>query len=61
MTSELLGILGPLFQTNLIFPVPSEFISPNLPKCAVIRPTADQFGGAVAAVKGLAADGLFTG
>jgi len=27
----------------------------------VIRPTSDQFGGAVAAVKGLTADGLFTG
>ena len=53
--------LGPLFQTNLIFPVPCEFISPSLPKCAVIRPTSDSFGGAVAAVKGLTADGLFMG
>ena len=53
--------LGPLFQTNLIFPVPCEFIDPNLPKCAVIRPTSDAFGGAVAAVKGLTADGLFLG
>ena len=53
--------LGPLFQTNLIFPVPCEFISPSLPKCAVIRPTSDKFGGAVAAVKGLTADGLFLG
>jgi len=53
--------LGPLFQTNLIFPVPCEFISANLPKCAVIRPTSDKFGGAMAAVKGLTADGLFTG
>lgn len=55
------NLLGPLFQTNLIFPVPCEFIKPNLPKCAVIRPTADVFGGAVAAVKGLTADGLFIG
>src|SRR6202044_1807220 len=31
----------PLFQTNLIFPVPCEFISPDLPLCAVIRPTGD--------------------
>src|SRR5271157_17689 len=53
--------LGPLFQTNLIFPVPCEFISPSLPKCAVFRPTSDSFGGAVAAVKGLTADGLFMG
>ncbi len=29
---------GPLFQTNLIFPVPCDFISPDLPLCAVIRP-----------------------
>jgi hypothetical protein len=53
--------LGPLFQTNLIFPVPCEFISPSLPKCAVIRPITDPFGGAMAAVTGLTADGLFTG
>ena len=30
---------NPALQTNLIFPVPCEFISPNLPRCAVIRPT----------------------
>ena len=30
---------NPLLQTNLIFPIPCEFISPNLPACAVIRPT----------------------
>lgn len=53
--------LGPLFQTNLIFPVPCEFISPKLPKCAVIRPITDAFGGAMTAVAGLTADGLFTG
>jgi len=29
--------VNPLLQTNLIFPVPCEFISPKLPKCAVIR------------------------
>ena len=29
---------NPALQTNLIFPVPCEFISPNLPRCAVIRP-----------------------
>jgi hypothetical protein len=52
---------GPLFQTNLIFPVPAEFISPKLPKCAVIRPITDKFGGARAAVTGLTASGLFTG
>ena len=50
----------PEFQTNLIFPVPTEFISPKLPKCAVIRPTSDAFGGAVAAATGLTKSGLFT-
>jgi hypothetical protein len=53
--------LGPLFQTNLIFPIPAEFINPDLPKCAVIRPTSDAFGGAVATVKSFTADGLFIG
>jgi hypothetical protein len=52
---------GPLVQTNLIFPVPCEFISPNLPHCAVIRPTSDKFAGAQAAVEALTADGLFIG
>jgi hypothetical protein len=31
--------VNPSLQTNLIFPVPCEFINPNLPRCAVIRPT----------------------
>ena len=52
---------NPLLQTNLIFPVPCEFISPQLPKCAVIRPLSDQFGGAMAAVESLTGSGLFTG
>jgi hypothetical protein len=52
---------GPLFQTNLIFPVPCEFISPELPHCAVIRPTNDKFAGAQAAVQALTNDGLFIG
>jgi hypothetical protein len=52
---------GPLFQTNLIFPVPCEFISPNLPHCAVIRPGSDKFAGAQAAIQGFINDGLFTG
>jgi hypothetical protein len=52
---------NPLLQTNLIFPVPCEFISPKLPKCAVIRPLSDRFGGAVAAARALTATGLFTG
>jgi hypothetical protein len=53
--------LNPLKQPSLIFPVPCEFIHPNLPKCSVIRPLTDAFGGAVAAVASLTAGGLFTG
>jgi len=52
---------NPLTQTNLIFPVPCEFISRRLPKCAVIRPLTDRFGGAMAAVTGLTNSGLFIG
>jgi hypothetical protein len=51
----------PEFQPNLIFPVPAEFISPNLPNCAVIRPLTDQFAGPNAALAGFVASGLFTG
>jgi hypothetical protein len=51
----------PLFQPNLIFPVPCEFISPNLPHCAVIRPSRDKFAGAVATIASFTADGLFVG
>jgi Ferritin-like domain len=52
---------NPLLQPNLIFPVPCEFISANLPHCAVIRPITDPVGGAMAAAAGLTASGLFTG
>ena len=50
-----------LVQPSLIFPVPCEFISADLPRCAVIRPSDDKFAGAVAAVASLTADGLFVG
>jgi hypothetical protein len=50
-----------IVQPSLIFPVPCEFISPNLPHVAIIRPLTDKFAGAVAAVASLTADGLFTG
>jgi hypothetical protein len=52
---------GPEFQPSLIFPVPCEFISPNLPHCAVIRPVTDELAGARAAIAGFIASGLFTG
>jgi hypothetical protein len=50
-----------LVQPSLIFPVPCEFISPDLPHVAVIRPLTDKFAGAVAAAKSLIESGLFTG
>jgi hypothetical protein len=53
--------VNPLLQTNLIFPVPCEFISPNLPKCAVIRPTSPGQLDAVGAINGFISDGLFIG
>jgi hypothetical protein len=52
---------GPLFQTNLIFPVPCEFISPHLPLCAVIRPTGPGQIDARGAIQGAIDDGLFVG
>jgi hypothetical protein len=53
--------LNPLVQPSLIFPVPCEFISPDLPHCSVIRPVDDRFAGAQAAIAGFIADGLFVG
>jgi hypothetical protein len=50
-----------LVQPSLIFPVPCEFINPNLPHCAVIRPSDDRFAGAVATIASFTADGLFVG
>jgi hypothetical protein len=53
--------VNPLLETNLIFPVPCEFISSSLPKCAVIRPTSPGQIDAVGAINGLIAGGLFIG
>jgi hypothetical protein len=51
---------GEDFQTNLIMPEPTVFLSRKLPACSIIRPTQTK-GAAMAAVKGLTADGLFIG
>jgi hypothetical protein len=48
-------------QSNLIFPEPTEFLSPNLPKCAIIRPTGPGQLDAVGAIRGFISDGLFLG
>ncbi|MDQ6920265.1 MAG: ferritin-like domain-containing protein [Candidatus Dormibacteraeota bacterium] len=49
------------FQTNKILPEPCDFISKELPKCSVIRPSTVRNSGAMAAVKALADDQLFVG
>jgi hypothetical protein len=52
---------NPLLQTNLIFPVPCDFISRNLPRCAVIRPTSPGQIDALGAANFLIGQGLFIG
>src|SRR6202035_653279 len=42
---------GEEFQTNLILPEPTQFVSAGLPACSVVRPTLDQNAGAVATIK----------
>ena len=51
---------NPALQTNLIFPVACEFISPKLPRCAVIRPTNPK-GIAMGVAAFLTDMGLFIG
>jgi hypothetical protein len=51
---------GEDFQTNLIMPEPTAFLSHRLPACSIIRPTATK-GAATGALKGLSGDGLFIG
>ena len=46
-------------QTNLIMPEPTFFLNKSLGPVSIVRPTTDALNGAVAAVKGLTADGLF--
>src|SRR5437763_5945219 len=51
---------GQDFQTNLIMPEPTVFLSRTFPVVSIIRPTATQ-GIAMGALKALTADGLFIG
>jgi hypothetical protein len=51
---------GEDFQTNLIMPEPTVFLSRKLPACSIIRPTATKHA-AMGAVNALTADGLFVG
>ena len=48
-------------QANLIMPEPCEFISPNLPPCAIIRPTGPGQLDARGAINSFIEDGLFRG
>jgi hypothetical protein len=54
------GFGGEDFQTNLIMPEPTVFLSPSLPVCSIVRPT-DTHGAAMGAAKFLTAMGLFIG
>jgi len=51
---------GETFQTNLIMPEPTAFLSRSLPAVSIVRPTATG-GAAQGAVKALTDDGLFIG
>ncbi len=51
---------GEDFQTNLIMPEPTVFLSRKFPPVSIIRPTQTE-GVAMGAVKALTADGLFIG
>jgi len=52
---------GEATQTNLIFPEPCDLLRKDLPEVSVIRPSSPKNSGAMAAVTGLTADGLFKG
>jgi hypothetical protein len=52
---------GEAIQTNLILPEPTRFLRKDLPVCSVVRPTLDEFAGAVATIKSFTADRLFEG
>jgi len=55
------SLKGDTLQANLIMPEPTHFLSKDLPPVAIIRPTSDQLGGAVASFKSFMDDGLFIG
>jgi hypothetical protein len=48
-------------QANLIMPEPCDFITKELPRCAIIRPTGRGQIDAIGAITGFIADGLFIG
>ena len=48
-------------QANLIMPEPCDFLDAKLEPVAIIRPTSDKLGGAIAAAQSFLDDGLFIG
>lgn len=52
---------GQNFQTNLIMPEPTVFLSRKFPAVSIIRPTSTEEGGAVATINSFIKDGLFIG
>jgi len=55
------SVNGDTLQSNLIMPEPAHFLHESLGPVAIIRPTSTRNAGAVAAVQGFVADGLFLG
>jgi len=51
---------GENFQTNLIMPEPTAFLSRKLPPVSIVRPTATK-GAAMGAIRSFTDDGLFIG
>jgi hypothetical protein len=45
----------------MAFPTPCTFLSPNLPRCAVVRPTSDGLAGPIAFLEAVVQSGLFIG
>jgi hypothetical protein len=54
------GFGGEDFQTNLIMPEPTVFLSSDFPVCSIVRPTGTK-GAAMGAAKFLKDSGLFNG
>jgi hypothetical protein len=52
--------LGELFEPGHVMPEPTVFLSRDLPKCSIVRPTNTR-GAAMAALKALTDSGLFRG
>jgi hypothetical protein len=55
------SLKGDTLQANLIMPEPTHFLHQDFGPVAIIRPTSTKNAGAVAAVQGFVADGLFLG